>query len=74
MNSIRGNGNIMGQAFSAMMSGQRPQEFLSNLAKTNPRLQGLDMNNLQQTAQNLCNQRGVNMNDMMNKIKSGMMK
>lgn len=66
--------NMMMQAFSAMMSGQNPRQFLSEMAKSNPQLQGLDFNNLQQTAQNLCNKKGVNMNDAMNTIKSNMMK
>ena len=74
MNSIMGNNNMMSRAMSAMMSGQNPRQFLSEIAKSDPRLQGIDFNNLQQTAQNLCNQRGVNMNDMINQIKSGMMK
>ena len=71
MNSTMGNNNMMMKAMSAMMSGQNPRQFLSELAKNDPRLQGMDFNNLQQTAQNLCNQRGVNMNDAINQIKSG---
>ena len=70
MNSIKGNNNMMMKAMSAMMSGQNPRQFLSDLAKTDPRLKGMDFNNLQQTTQNLCNQSGINMNDALNQIKS----
>ena len=71
MNSTMGNNNVMMRAFQAAMSGQNPRQFLSDLATSAPRLQGMDFNNLQATAQNLCNQKGVNMNDALNKIKTG---
>ena len=73
MNSIlgmMGNGNIMMQAFGAMMRGENPKQFLSNLAQSNPQLKGLDFNNLQQTAQQVCNDNGVDMNAKINEIKS----
>lgn len=75
MNSImnllgNGSGNIMMQAFGAMMRGESPQAFLSNLAKTNPALQGMDFNNLQQTAQKVCQDNGVDMNAKINEIKA----
>ena len=72
MNSTMGNGNIMMRAMQAAMSGQNPRQFLSDLAKNDPRLQGIDFNNLQATAQNLCNQKGINMNDALNQIKGSM--
>ena len=57
MNSIMGmsgqTGNIMMQAFGAMMRGESPRQFLQGLAQSNPALQGLDFNNLQQTAQSI---------------------
>ncbi|MBR4406094.1 MAG: hypothetical protein IKT30_06945 [Bacteroidaceae bacterium] len=73
MNSIMGmlgNNNIMMQAFGAMMRGETPQQFLQNLARSNPALQGVDLNNLQQTAQQLCNEKGVDMNAKIEEIKS----
>ena len=36
--------------------------FLQNLAKNNPALQGLDFNNLEKTAQAVCDQNGVDIN------------
>ena len=41
------------QAFGAMIRGESPQQFMQNLAKTNPQLQGLDLSNLNQTAERL---------------------
>ena len=73
MNSIMGmlgNNNIMMQAFGAMMRGESPQQFMQNLAQSNPALQGLDLNNLQQTAQQVCNANGVDMDSKMKEIQS----
>ena len=58
------------QAVGAMMRGESPKQFLQNLAQNNPQLQGLDLNNLQQTAQQVCNQNGIDMNAKINEIKS----
>ena len=73
MNSIMGmlgNNNIMMQAFGAMMRGETPQQFLRGLAQNNPALKGIDLNNLQQTAQQLCNENGVDMNAKIEEIKA----
>lgn len=57
MMSQRPNGqNIMMRAMSAMMSGQTPQQFLRSI----PELNNMDFNNIQNTAQQLCQQRGIN--------------
>ena len=73
MNSIMGmlgNSNIMMQAFGAMMRGETPQQFLQGLAQTNPALKGMDLNNLQQTAQQLCNEKGIDMNAKIEEVKA----
>ena len=57
------NSLIMMQAIGAMMRGESPQSFLQGLAKNNPALQGLDFTNLQNTAQKVCDERGVDIND-----------
>lgn len=48
----------MMQAVAAMIRGESPQQFMQNLAKTNPQLQGLDLTNLDKTAEQLCNEKG----------------
>lgn len=70
MNLLGGNGNIMMQAFGAMMRGESPQSFLNNLAKTNPALKGMDFSNLQQTAQKVCQDNNIDMESKINEIKS----
>lgn len=54
-----GGNNIMLQAFGAMMQGQKPEQFLQNLARNNPQLSGIDFSNLQKSAENLCKYKGV---------------
>ena len=75
MNSImgmlgQGNNNIMMQAFGAMMRGESPQSFLNNLAQSNPALKGMDFSNLQQTAQQVCDSHGVDINAKMAEINN----
>jgi ElaB/YqjD/DUF883 family membrane-anchored ribosome-binding protein len=41
-----------------MIRGESPQQFMQNLAKTNPQLQGLDLNNLDKTAEELYREKG----------------
>lgn len=60
--------NIMMQAVGAMMRGESPQTFMQNLAKNHPQLQGLDLNNLDKTAEDLCAKNGQDINDMKSKI------
>ena len=61
--------NMMMQAFGAMMRGESPQDFLKQLASTNPQLQGLNLDDLEGTAQELCNRNNVNMEQLADKIK-----
>ena len=61
--------NIMMQAVGAMMRGESPQSFLQNLDKTMPELQGLDLNNLNKTAEDLYSKNGQDINA----AKSGIM-
>lgn len=70
--NLLGNNNasqIMMQAFGAMMRGESPTDFLKNLARNNPQLQGLNFDDLEGTAKNLCNQRNVDMNALKSQIE-----
>ena len=49
---------IMLQAFGSMMRGESPVDFLQNLARTNPALQGLALTDINGTAQRLCKEHG----------------
>ena len=73
MNSILGmlgNNNVMLQAFGAMMRGESPRQFLSGLAQNNPQLKGLNLDNLEQTAKDVCDSNGVDMTSKIQEIKS----
>lgn len=62
--------NIIMQAVGAMMRGESPQAFMQNLAKNHPQLQGLDLNNLNKTAEDLCAKNGQDINDVKSRINS----
>jgi hypothetical protein len=68
----------MMQAVGAMMRGESPQSFLQNLAKTQPELQGLDLNNPSQAAEKLYSDKGQDINaaksSIMDKVSSFMKK
>ena len=70
--------NIMMQAVGAMLRGETPQSFLQNLAKSMPELQGLDLNNLNQTAEKLYQEKGQDINaaksSIMDKVNAFMRK
>ncbi len=66
--------NIMMQAVGAMLRGETPQSFLQNLAKNNPQLQGLDLNNPSQAAEQLYKDKGQDINtaktSIMNRVSA----
>ena len=68
MMNLMGNPMIM-KAMGAMMRGENPSDFLKNLANTNPKLQGLDLDNWEGTAKALCEKNNVNMNELADKIR-----
>ena len=76
---LNGNqSNVMMQAVGAMMRGETPQSFLQNLAKTNPALQGLDLNNPSMAAEQLYKDKGQDINaaktSVMDRVSSFMRK
>ena len=60
--------NILLQAIGAAMRGEDPHIFMQGLANQHPMLRQYDLSNLQTTAQQVCQQNGVSMQDMVNKI------
>ena len=63
------NSPIVMSAVGAMMRGENPRDFIKNLANTNPKLQGLDLDNLEGTARALCEKNNIDMNDLAGKIQ-----
>ena len=60
--------SILMQAMGAAMRGESPQAFMQQLAQQHPQLRQYDLSNLQNTAQQVCQQNGVDMQDAINKI------
>ena len=54
----------------AMLSGQTPETFLQNIAKTDARFQGLDLTNLETTAHQLCRDRGIDEQKLAEQVKN----
>lgn len=70
--TIMQNKNLMNlcmKALGAMARGESPTDFLKNVAMTNPALQGYDFDNLEETAQDICKQRNVDMDNMKSQIE-----
>lgn len=61
---------VLMQAVGAMMRGESPQQFLQNLAQTNPQLQNLDLSNPNKAAEELCRQSGKDFNTEKQSIMS----
>ena len=64
-----GNSSIFMQAVGAFMRGESPQMFLQNLARTNPNLKGLDLTDINATAQKVCQEHGVDAGKLTAEIK-----
>ena len=63
MNNMPTQPNILMQAMGAALRGESPQQFMQNLAQTHPQLRQYDLTNLQQTAQQVCQQNGVDISN-----------
>ena len=69
MGGSGGMGNIFVQAVGAMMRGESPQDFLRGLANTEPKLRGLDLSDINATAQRVCQEHGVDPDKLTAEIK-----
>jgi hypothetical protein len=68
-NSTYSGNVVLLQAIGAMMRGENPQDFLKNLAETNPKLKGIDFTNLQSSAEKLYADNGKDINTEAAKIQ-----
>ena len=66
MNCVPGgtNATILTQAVGAAMRGESPQAFMKKLANSDPRLKKMNLDDLMGTAQQLCNQNGIDVNEV----------
>jgi hypothetical protein len=62
--------NVMAQAMQAMMRGESPQSFMQNLIAHNPNMSAINVNDLQVSATKLCNERGIDVSNAVNEIKT----
>jgi len=69
LGNIGGGNNLFFQAFGAMMRGESPQDFMRNLANTNPQLRGIDLNDINGSAQKICQEHGVDAGKLTAEIK-----
>lgn len=65
-----GRNAIFAKALAAMASGKTAEEFMSDLAKTDSRFQGIDVSNLEATANQLCQQKGVDPNSLTAEVQN----
>ena len=63
-----GNNAILMQAIGAAMRGENAQEFMTRLAEQHPQLKQMNLADLPGAAQQLCQQKGVDPNDVVKKI------
>lgn len=68
LGNSQGGTNILLQAFGAAMRGESPQAFMKNLANTHPQLKKMNLDDLYGSAQQLCQERGLNEADVVKNI------
>ena len=67
---ISGFAQIMMKAVGAAVRGESPEAFMKGLAKTRPELQGLDLDNLEGTANGLAQKQGKDINALKGQIQT----
>ena len=63
-----GGTSILLQAVGAAMRGESPQAFMKRLANQHPQLKRLNLDDLQGTANQLCQQNGLNASEVAKSI------
>ena len=63
-----GSTNILLQAIGAAMRGESPQTFMKRLANSHPQLKRMNLDDLYGSAQQLCQEKGINMDDVAKKV------
>ena len=63
-----GQTSVLLQAVGAAMRGESAQDFMQRLANERPELKQVDLGDLQGAAQQLCQKKGIDPNDLAQKI------
>lgn len=69
-----GFAQIMMQAVGAAVLGETPESFLKGLAKSRPELRGLDLDNLENTANSLAQKQGKNLDELKGQVETEIQK
>ena len=56
--------SILLQAVGAALRGESPQKFMKNLANTHPQLKRMNLDDLYGSAQQLCQEKGLNASEV----------
>ena len=59
---------VLMQAIGAAMRGESPQAFMKKLANSHPQLKRMNLDDLYGSAQQLCQERGLNPNEVAKSI------
>ena len=65
-----GFAQLMMKAVGAAIRGESPEDFMKGLARTRPELQGLDLDNLENTANGLAQKQGKDINTLKGQIQT----
>ena len=69
-NSTASGPSILMQAVGAAMRGESPQAFMKRLANQHPQLKKMNLDDLYGSAQQLCQEKGLNAEDVAKNIDS----
>ena len=70
MNMFNGNTgtSVLMQAIGAAMRGESPQTFMKRLANSHPQLKRMNLDDLYGSAQQLCQEKGLNIDDVTKQV------
>lgn len=60
--------SVLLQAVGAAMRGESPQAFMKRLANQHPQLKRMNLDDLQASAQQLCQQQGIDPNELAKQV------
>lgn len=69
LNGGNGMGGIFMQAVGAFMRGESPRDFMRQLANSNPALRGINVDDLNNEAERICREHGVDSQKLTAEIK-----
>lgn len=65
---IKENKGLIYSAIGAAMRGESPQSWIKNVARSNPKLQGYNLDDLEGTAAQVCKENNVDQNKLSSEV------